>query len=226
MRFLVVVGTVFLAFMSSARDGNAKALLSPGFFMEYRVELLEGGKRSEESFRITVLDSLAPAAWRIELALGGGARYRSEYVGDGFETPFAVERFSSTEVAEDGRWLPLDPGSLDLLDSLRAMAGRVGSAVAGGDSLFTIAGSAWLAQGCTIADSSEKVQRSESVTLTQNSTSRGRAWVCEGLPFGGWLHYAEERRARKVSEFGGRRFEGEESRSRETWNLVDLGRIK
>lgn len=193
--------------------------------MDYAVEVLEEGRRSEESFRLEVIGAPAPGRWELELRVGDGQRYRCRYAGDGYATPLAPERFLGAEVEEQGRWRPVDPASLELLDTLRAMQQRIRSSDAGADSLFALAGDVWPARAHALADSSVSEQSSESVKLTWITVSAGEAWVSEALPFGGWLRYEEHRRARKVSEFAGRRFEGAEAESRELWTLQDLGVI-
>jgi hypothetical protein len=208
------------------RPGSADAPLAPGLFMEYRVELREGGQLSEESFRLDVLDDLGEGAWRLELRIGDGDRYRCEYATKGGAGSFAPERFSRVSHRVDEFWEELDAGSLSLLADLDRMQSQLDRATATGDSLFSIDGVEWPARSYVLSDSSSSVQRSESVTLSRITQSRGRAWISAELPFGGWLRYDEEHRTRKISEFGGRRFEGEEAVSRELWTLVAIGAKK
>ncbi len=167
--------TIALSFMTiMTRPGSANAPLVPGLFLEYRVELREGGQLQEENFRLDVLEAL-------------------------------------------------DSSSLSLLADLDRMQSQLADATVVGDSLFFIGDTEWAARSYTLSDSSSSVQRSESVTLIRITSSRGRAWIGAELPFGGWLRYEEERRTRKISEFAGRRFEGEEAVSRELWTLVATG---
>ncbi len=212
-----------LLLTTTVRIGSATAPLSPGLFLEYKVELFEGGRRTEDGFRVAVIDSLGAGHWRLELSTGGGERYRCLYTEGGESSPFARERFADVLREEEEGWTLLDASALDLLDDLAAMQERLESGEAMGDTLFVLGGRDWEGRGLALADSSEAVQRSESVTITKRTVSRGRAWVCPDLPFGGWLCYDESRGTVKISEFGGRRFEGPESRSRELWSLVEIG---
>ncbi len=126
----------------------------------------------------------------------------------------------ATKTASGGRSFPAD---IELLTLLAEMQGRIERSRPVADSSLTVGGHAWRAQRHALADTSETVQQSASVTLTRQVLAQGTAWVAAELPFGGWLRYEEERRARKISELGGRRFVGEEETSRELWTLVDLG---
>ena len=220
--FLVILTGALLS-STTARIGGASAPLSPGLFLEYKVELFEGGRRSEDGFRLVVDDSLGSGHWRLDLTTGGGDRYRCLYAEGGDASPFARERFTDLLREEEEGWILLDTGALELLDGLAAMQGRLDGSEATGDSLFVLGGRGWPAAVHALSDSSEVVQRSESVAITKRTVSQGRAWVSPELPFGGWLRYDETRGTVKISEFGGRRFEGEESRSRELWTLVDFG---
>jgi hypothetical protein len=207
-----------------ARRSEAVSLLPPGFFMEYRVESFSEGRRSEERFRLLVREDLGADRRLLELSLNSGSTYRAVYqTAPGPAGPFAAERFERVEGREDGQWQPLVPADIELLALLSAMQERIERSHPVADSSLTVGGQAWRAQGHALADTSETVQRSASVTLTRQVLAQGRAWVAPELPFGGWLLYEEERRARKISELGGRRFVGEEETSRELWTLVDLG---
>lgn len=205
------------------RPGSAEAPLEPGLFLEYRVELREGGQLHEESFRLEVLEASGPGIWQLELLVGKSDRYRCEYelLSDG--GPFSPSRFGGIRQQVEGRWELIDGGAVPLLDDLDRMQSQLAGTAVVGDSLFSIDGVAWPAQGHAVNDSISAVQSSESVTLTRITRSRGWAWLSPDLPFGGWLSYEEERRARKISEFAGRRFEGEEAISRELWRLVSVG---
>ncbi len=205
------------------RPGSANAPLVPGLFLEYRVELREGGQLQEENFRLDVLEALGEDTWHLELRIGSGDRYRCDYSANGDSSTFAPERFSRMSHHLDGRWEALDSSSLSLLADLDRMQSQLADATVVGDSLFFIGDTEWAARSYTLSDSSSSVQRSESVTLSRITSSRGRAWIGAELPFGGWLRYEEERRTRKISEFAGRRFEGEEAVSRELWTLVATG---
>ncbi len=221
---LLLLLTIALSFMTiMTRPGSATAPLAPGLFMEYRVELREGGQLGEESFRLDVLDALADDTWRLELRIGNGDRYRCDYSATGVSGTFAPERFSRMSHHLDGRWEVLNPSSLSLLADLDRMQSQLADATVEGDTLISIGQAEWAARSYILNDSSTSVQRSESVTLSRVTMSSGRAWICADLPFGGWLRYEEERRTRKISEFAGRRFQGEEAVSQELWTLVATG---
>jgi hypothetical protein len=207
-----------------ARRSAAADPLPPGFFMEYRVESFSDGRRSEERFRLLVREDLGGGRKRLELSLGGGSSYRAVYqAAPGTAGPFAVARFERVEGLTDGAWQPLVPADIELLALLAEMQDRLERSRTGADSVITVGGRPWPAQHHALADSSETVQRSASVTLTRQVRTTGAAWVTSALPFGGWLRYEEQRSARKVSEIGGRRFVGAEELSSEHWSLVDLG---
>lgn len=197
------------------------AFPAPGFFMEYRVEAFSEGRRSEERFRLAVAEDLGGERRLLTLTVDSGTSYRAVYLaGPGEAGPFALSRFESVESRENGRWQPLVPDEIDLLSTLAGMQARIVAGHAETDSTLSIGGRAYAAQRFALADSSESTQRSASVTLTRRIVSRGQAWICPALPFGGWLRFEEEREARKVSEIGGRRYVGEPEMSREVWTLV------
>ena len=206
-----------------ARRSEASGPLPPGFFMEYRVESFSEGRRSEERFRLVVREDLGADRRLLELSLDSGSAYRAVYqAAAGAAGPFAVERFERVEGLQDGQWQPLVPTEIELLTLLADMQDRIEHGQAEADSSVSVGGRAWRAQRYSLTDSSATVQRSASVTLTRQVLAHGTAWVAADLPFGGWLRFEEERQARKISEFGGRRFIGELETSRELWTLVAL----
>ncbi len=219
----LLLAVAFSLLTTSTRPGGAVTPLAPGLFMEYRVELREGGQLSEESFRLDVVEALDDGFWQLELTVGEKDRYRCTYTNAGQAALFSSDRFSQVSHEVAGLWEPMDASSLSLLADMDRMQSMLAAATTEGDSLFTVGGEQWPARIYVLSDSSTSVQRSESVALSRITLSRGRAWICPELPFGGWLSYKEERRTRKISEFGGRRFEGEEAVSLELWTLVNVG---
>jgi len=206
-----------------ARVGTA-GFPTPGFFMEFRVEAFSEGRRREERFRLLVAEDLGGERRLLTLTVDGGAAYRAVYLsGPGEAGPFARARFERVESRENGHWQPLALDEIELLTTLTGMQERLAAGRAEADSTFSIGGRQWPAQRYALADSSESTQRSASVALTRQIVSRGRAWVCAALPFGGWVRFEEERTARKVSEFGGRRYVSAPETSREVWTLVGVG---
>lgn len=222
-----VVTVVTLMSLSGpwTRPGQAEAFLEPGFFMEYRVETEADGRRSEERFRVEVSEDLGAGRRLLALAVGGQPSYRATYRSDDSlqAGTFAPERFERIEGLEDGRWLPLALGDVELLATLRDMEERLAAGTAKADSSVSLGGRGWEAEGYALADSAETVQESASVTLRVSRRTLGDAWIIPALPLGGWLRYDAATEARKVSEIGGRRFVGEPERSRERWTLVALG---
>ena len=217
-----LTASLFLGFFT-ARQSGATSPLQPGFFMEYRVESFSEGRRSEERFRLVVREDLGADRRLLELSLDSGGAYRAVYqTAAGAAGPFALERFERVEGREDGKWQSLVPADIELLAQLAEMQDRVERSQPVADSTLTLAGRAWHARRYALADSSEAVQRSASVTLTRQVLAQGTAWVADDLPFGGWLRFEEQRRARKISEIGGRRYVGAEETSRELWTLVAL----
>ena len=210
----------------AARRCEAADPLPPGFFMEYRVESFSEGRRSVEHFRLVVREDLGADRRLLELSLDSGGAYRAVYLaGAAAAGPFALERFERVEGWQDDRWQPLVPADIELLTQLAEMQGRIERSRSMADSTLTVDDRAWSARRYALADSSASVQRSASVTLTRQVLAQGAAWVTADLPFGGWLRFEEERRARKISEIGGRRYVGAEATSRELWTLVALSPV-
>jgi len=199
-------------------------LLESGLSLSYRMEMLSEGRRSEERLRLTVLESIGPEQWLLELSLDEvDARYRARYRSGGSASAFADSRFDRVE-SWDGAWRPIDSDELDFLASLRDMEGRVGGRTFEAESTLTVGSGELVCRRFTFADSSVSVQEGESVTLRTRLHVRGVVWLCDELPFGGWVRYHEDRRAQKTSEFAGRSFAGNEERSRETWTLESIHR--
>ncbi|MBN2170335.1 MAG: hypothetical protein JW819_03320 [Candidatus Krumholzibacteriota bacterium] len=223
MRASVAAAGLFLCLLVPA-PGRGEAPLRPGLFLDYRLEVLSEGQRSEDRLRLEVGEQAVPGCWRITLRLGDGedaARYRALYDETASGDPFADARFDSVAEWREGGWRPLAAGDLAVIDALREVHGRLAGRGAEAESVFVVAGRELAACRVAFADTTESVQAGETVTLRTVTVRRGEVWTSGEVPFGGWLRYREERRARKVSELGGRRFEGAEETTVETWVLAD-----
>ena len=211
-----------IACLLAAWAGRSDPLLRPGLLLGYRVEILGAGKQSEEQLELRVQDAAGSDLWRLELELGRDAvRYRALYSSAGDRSPFDATRFESVETWEDG-WHRVDPTQMEILSTLQEMEGLLAGKSWDAESTFVVGGRELPCRRYAFADSTQDVQIGESVVLRTVTHRRGEAWLTEDLPFGGWVRYHEERRSRKFSEFGGRRFEGDEESSRETWTLSEL----
>ena len=211
-----------LLYLFLAWPGRCESLLQLGLSLEYSMEMLSEGRRSEERLLLSLPEQIDAERWRLELTLGEGAsRYRALYTTAGPASAFAASRFEQMECWEES-WLPVDPADLDLLATLVDMEARLSGRSWEAESTFIISGRELVCRRYTIADSLETVQEGESVTLRTRQVLRGEVWLNEDLPFGGWVRYREECSARKISEFAGRLFEGKEERTRETWTLTAL----
>ena len=213
---------ILLSVLAMTRSGSADAPLRPGLRLEYSMEIMSEGQVREERLTLELGERTETGLWRLELRLGedgSATRYRALYDDEGAGSPFLAKRFS--EVASwEGDWIPVAARDLELLDLLRNMETRLRPSASAPDSTFSIDGRLFSCRRHALSDSSETAQEGESVSLRRIQTIKGEAWVTDELPFGGWVVYREERRARKISEFAGRRFEGREELSVETWRLV------
>jgi hypothetical protein len=209
VRASVAAAGLFLCLLVPA-SGRGEAPLRPGLFLDYRLEVLSEGQRSEDRLRLEVGEQAVPGCWRITL-------YDETAPGD----PFADARFDSVAEWREGGWRPLAAGDLAVIDALREVHGRLAGRGAEAESVFVVAGRKLAARRVAFADTTESVQAGETVTLRTVTVRRGEVWTSGEVPFGGWLRYREERRARKVSELGGRRFTGAEETTVETWVLAD-----
>ncbi|MCP4547896.1 MAG: hypothetical protein GY835_15645 [bacterium] len=223
-KYLLCLFLLFSMLNPTRSQGSVKAPLGPGFSLEYRVEVLNEGQRRDETLTLKVIEEAAPNAWRLELRLGdeeSDLRYQAVYRDGGDSSAFALERFTETCFWDEG-WAPVAPADLELLATLSAMEEHLRPVETGADSTMTVGGRALMCRYYSLSDSSEVVQEGESVTIRTNQFVKGDAWICDEVPFGGWVRYREERIATKVSEFGGRSFTGNEERSEETWILVSM----
>jgi len=223
VRASVAAAGLFLCLLVP-EPGRGDAPLHPGLFLDYRLEVLSEGQRSEDRLRLEVGDQPSPGRWRVMLRLGEGAdavRYRALYDETLPGGPFAEARFDSVAEWHENGWRSVPAGDLALVDDLREVCNRLSGLAAEAESLFVVSGRELASRRVAFRDTLESVQAGETVTLRTVTVRSGEAWTSGAVPFGGWLRYREERRARKVSEMGGRRFEGAEETTVETWVLAD-----
>ena len=220
------IGLLLAMMMASwARPGGCSIPLEPGLFLAYRMELISDGQRREESLTLSVEETAAAGGpLRVELSLGGGEfRYRVLYDPAGDGPVFAASRFTSVEAWEDG-WVLKPRGEVELLATLQAVEARAALGEAIADSVISVGNIDLACTAKSFVDSSESVQSGETVTIRIVERLRGRLYRSDEIPFGGWVRYEEERSARKLTEFSGRSFVGDESHTRETWTLVEHSR--
>ena len=225
MRF---IGGCLLALMStlifSTRSLAEEISPGPGFSMVYAMELKSEGKVSRETLSLGFSGVTEQGYRQLELTLGAGdgaLRYRADYLDRGDDPPFASSRFENL-VTWDGEWFSLSPDEAELLKDLQEMAARLSGDTWDAESTFVVGGSELRCRRYSFTSSGEQTQAGESVRIRIVQAVRGEIWVCPELPFGGWVQYHEERRARKISELAGRVFQGAEEISDEMWTLKDL----
>lgn len=188
------------------------------------MELISEGQRREETLRIVVGEESESGLWRIELNLGGDEfRYRALYDADAPGPVFDPRRFARVEVWENG-WLAQSSEEIAILETLRAVERRVTDSHFVADSILTVGEQEFVCRAVSFDDSTESVQRGETVSIRIVETTVGHVWLCDDLPLGGYVRYVEERSARKHTEFAGRSFAGDVERTRETWTLVSFSR--
>ncbi|MDP6418688.1 MAG: hypothetical protein QGG80_04400 [Candidatus Krumholzibacteria bacterium] len=212
-----------LAILMMTNPGRGENFLRPGFSVQWKVAQLSEGHLSEETLSIAVQESVGVDSLLLTIRRGNDDRdYRILYWAAGDEFHCARERILSAEIGEGDKRRGLLEEELFFLDQLEMMELRIGEEGEFiGDTLLSLAGRSIPCRRLRMEDEGEDVQDGESVVLRTYWNLTAEAWVSDALPLG-WLFYREDIHSRKVSEFGGREFEGEDNRSISTWEIQSL----
>jgi hypothetical protein len=207
-----------------SNPGRGDSALRSGLFVSWRIELLADGKRSDESFSVTVAEEVEDGLWRLDLERGQAAGHYRILYRDGGEAPaFDRSRIEEMNALVDGQWRPMDPGELSLLDRVREMETSLADAEVLGDTLVSVDGSVPLhCRRLRLMSEGEAIQDGESVRLRTHWKVTGEVWVSPQVPLGTWVRYHEQRETKKYSEFAGQVFEGEMQVTVTEWSLEKI----
>lgn len=207
-----------------AGPGRGDDTLRPGLFASWRIDLLSEGRRSDEHFSVLVAEEVEPELWRLDLERGfGDGNYRILYRAGGEFPAFDRTRIVKMSSLENGRWKPVDPAELTLLDRVREMESSLSNAEELGDTLVVLPdGKSLICRRLKLDSEGESTQDGESVRLRTHWKVSGEVWTSPEVPLGAWVRYREERVTKKYSEFGGQVFEGEAQVSLTEWSLESL----
>lgn len=212
-----------MALIGITGPGRGELPLQPGLSAAWRIELLAEGRRSEERFRVFVAEEVEAGLWRLDIEHGEEGRHRVLYRAGGDLPAFDARRIAEMDAWRDGRWTPMDPAELTLLDRVREMELSLAGAESLGDTLYLLPdGQRLQCRRLRLDDEGEALQEGESVRLRTLWKVTGEVWISPKVPLGAWVLYREERVTKKYSEFGGQSFEGETQTSSTVWTLAEL----